>query len=32
MAKWNKNDNIRNAGYWLSRKIELIELKDTNKK
>lgn len=31
MAQWNKNDNIRNAGYWLSRKIELIELKHFNK-
>lgn len=24
---WNKEQNIRDAGYWLSRKIELIELK-----
>lgn len=31
MANWNKNDNIRNAGYWLSRKIELIELKHLKK-
>ena len=31
MTKWNKEDNIRNAGYWLSRKIELIELKHYNK-
>ena len=31
MSNWNKNDNIRNAGYWLSRKIELIELKHNNK-
>lgn len=31
MSTWNKNDNIRNAGYWLSRKIELIELKHHNK-
>ncbi|MGL5244679.1 MAG: type II toxin-antitoxin system PemK/MazF family toxin [Sarcina sp.] len=31
MTRWNKNDNIRNAGYWLSRKIELIELKHYNK-
>ena len=30
MTKWNQ-DNIRNAGYWLSRKIELIELKHYNK-
>lgn len=31
MATWNKDDNIRNASYWLSRKIELIELKNQNK-
>lgn len=31
MAVWNKEDNIRNAGYWVSRKIELIELKHQNK-
>lgn len=31
MSNWNKIDNIRNAGHWLSRKIELIELKDSNK-
>lgn len=31
MGVWNKEDNIRNAGYWLSRKIELIELKHQNK-
>ena len=24
---WNKEVNIRNAGHWLSRQIELIELK-----
>lgn len=32
MRVWNKEENIRNAGYWLARKIELIELKDQNKK
>ena len=32
MTEWNKDDNIRNASYWMSRKIELIELKDYNKK
>jgi len=31
MAAWNKDDNIRNAGYWVARKIELIELKHQNK-
>ena len=25
---WNKEDNIRDAGCWLSQKIKLIELKD----
>jgi mRNA interferase MazF len=25
--KWKKDENIRNASYWLARKIELIELK-----
>lgn len=31
MSKWNKDENIRNAGHWLSRKIELIEKKNYNK-
>lgn len=25
---WNKDKNIRDASHWLSRKIELIEIKD----
>lgn len=25
---WSKNENIRDAAHWISRKIELIELKD----
>lgn len=25
---WTKEKNIRNAGHWLARAIELIELKD----
>jgi mRNA interferase MazF len=29
---WNKNKNIRDAGHWLARKIELIELKNKHKK
>ncbi len=28
---WDKNTNIRDAGHWLSKKIELIELKDKQK-
>lgn len=29
--RWNKEINIRNASSWLSRKIELIELKQVQK-
>lgn len=32
MSTWNKEENIRDAGHWLARKVELIELKDRNKK
>lgn len=28
---WDKNTNIRNAGHWLSKKIELVELKHRQK-
>lgn len=30
MSIWSKEENIRNASHWLSRKIELIELKSIN--
>lgn len=29
---WTKEKNIRNAGHWLARAIELIELKDYQKR
>ncbi|WP_102401254.1 type II toxin-antitoxin system PemK/MazF family toxin [Haloimpatiens massiliensis] len=31
MGNWSKEQNIRDAACWLSRKVELIELKSYNK-
>lgn len=30
MSKWSKEVNIHDAGHWLAKKIDLIELKDYN--